>query len=166
MRIPRRGLGQGGEAVAPPSDGDDSANTEELAQRGDLHFQVVLLDDQPRPHDVKQLAFGHDPVAAFDQGHQQVECTGAQEGRLAVDGQRPFSHTQLESVEAQAVHHGLGNVHERPLVALSPRLPTRDALGPSTPSQTFNAPTDLPIPVIRDRQFIGRQCEFPGFADS
>ena len=55
------------ELVAAPGDRRDHVGAEQLAQRRDLHLQVVLLDHQVRPHHFEQLVLAHHPVAPLDQ---------------------------------------------------------------------------------------------------
>ena len=106
LRWPRR-LGEQarGEAVAAAGDGRDRVGTEQLAQRRDLHLEVVLLDDEPRPDQVEQLALGDDAVAALEQREQQVERARAERRRLAGDRQLALGDGELEAVEAVAVGH-------------------------------------------------------------
>ena len=110
----RPGEQAGDEAIAAPGNGRDRVGTEQLPQRRDLHLEVVLLDHEPRPDQVEELALGDDAVASLDQGEQQVEGARAERGRLAGDRQLALGERELEAVEAVAVGHGLtrraGNV--------------------------------------------------------
>ena len=79
------GLGQRRrEAVAEARHGADGARPEQLAQRGDLHREVVLLHHPAGPHTLQQLFLAHHAVALFDQAHQHVEGARTQRHRLAV----------------------------------------------------------------------------------
>ena len=51
-----------------------SRRPQQLAQRRDLHLQVVFLDHEARPDRVEQLVLGHELTARADQHDQQVEA--------------------------------------------------------------------------------------------
>ena len=51
------------EAIAAAGDRRDRLRAEQLAQRADLHLQVVLLDHHVRPDQVEQLVLGHQALA-------------------------------------------------------------------------------------------------------
>ncbi len=73
---------------------------QDLAQRRDLHLEVVLLDDQARPDAIEELVLGDDAVAAVDQREQHVEGAGAEHGGAAVDQQLPFGGPDLHRTKA------------------------------------------------------------------
>jgi len=73
---------------------------QQLAQRGDLHLQVVLFDDEPRPRGIEQLALRDEPAFAFREGEQHVERARADRDRRAADDEVPLDGVQLEAVEA------------------------------------------------------------------
>ena len=61
------------ESIAAPRNRGDRLRSEQLAQRADLHLQVVLLHHHARPDDVEQLVLGHQPIAPLVQRLQHVE---------------------------------------------------------------------------------------------
>ena len=69
------------EPVAASRDCRYRVVTEQLAQRRDVDLQVVLLDDQLRPHAVEQRVLRHEPSRVLDQRDEQVERTRAQRQR-------------------------------------------------------------------------------------
>ena len=73
--------------------------TEHLAQRDDLHLQVVLLDDEAGPHDVKELVLGHRSIASFDERQQGVEGAAAELHRHVVRCEQPCIRIQPERRE-------------------------------------------------------------------
>jgi hypothetical protein len=91
---------RGDEPVAAPGNRRDRVRAEEPAQARDLHRQVVLLDDHPRPHDLEQLVLRHDPVSPLDQREQQVERARTDLAVASVDAQDPPGALQLGSEEA------------------------------------------------------------------
>ena len=103
---PRRAVERGGEPVPAPGDRRDGLRAEQLAQRADLHLQVVLLDHQPRPDRLEQLVLGDEPLAPLDQREQQVERARAQRRRLLVDQELPRRGTELEATESIGGRHG------------------------------------------------------------
>ena len=70
------------EPVATARDRRDRATPEKLAQRGDLHGEVVLLDLDAGPHALEQLILADDAIAMLDQHEQQVERARAQRNDL------------------------------------------------------------------------------------
>ena len=72
----------------------------QLAQRGDLHRQVVLLDHRVGPHEFDQLALAHHASRAFGQRHQQVEGAAADARGLAADQQHSLQRPDLQAREA------------------------------------------------------------------
>ena len=73
-----RRLWRGSEAVSEPRNGRDHLSTEQLAQRADLHHQVVLFDHQRRPEGVEQIVLGDELTLPINQGQQHIEGTRAQ----------------------------------------------------------------------------------------
>jgi hypothetical protein len=59
----------------------DHALPQQLAQRGDLHLQVVLLHHQPGPDEVEQFVLGDDTAATLDERDQEVEGRGCRRRR-------------------------------------------------------------------------------------
>ena len=90
-------------------DGGDGLLPQQLAQRGNLHLQVVLLDDQSGPDQFEQLVLGDQAIAAFDQRQQEVECARAKRGRLPVDQELPRGRTEFEAAELVDQRHGGGS---------------------------------------------------------
>ena len=70
-----------GEPVAAAGDGRDRVRAEHLAQRRDLHLQVVFLDHQPGPDAIEEFALGQQALAAVDQREQQIEGPRAERDR-------------------------------------------------------------------------------------
>jgi hypothetical protein len=90
------------ESVAAPGDGREGALAEDLAQRGDLHLHVVLLDDQSRPHGGEELVLRNERARAVDERDQQIERARPQRDRRTVREQDALAGTQLEAAEAAA----------------------------------------------------------------
>ncbi len=88
------------EAIAAAGNGGDRVRPQDLAQRGHLDLEVVLLDDDRRPHPFDQLALGHQLPGPLDQRHQHVERARAQARRFAVDQQALLRGLQQEAAEA------------------------------------------------------------------
>jgi len=91
----------GGELIAAPRNGRDRGRSEQLAQRADLHLQVVLLDHHAGPHDFEQLVLGHQPIAPLVQRLQHVERARAELGRPAIDPQLPLGAANLDARVAE-----------------------------------------------------------------
>ncbi len=71
------------EAIPAPRLGDDEAMvfgcfTEDLAEHGNILAEVVLLDDDVRPHGVHQVGFGHRFAGVLDEAKQGVKYLGFQ----------------------------------------------------------------------------------------
>ena len=104
---------RGRELIAAPGDGGDRVRAEQPAQRADLHLQVVFLDHEAGPDQVQQLGLGHDPVAAFGQRQEHVECASAHRHRVAVLQQSAVPGLQLKAAEFQR-HGTIHGPHLRP----------------------------------------------------
>jgi hypothetical protein len=89
------------EAVAAARNGGDGLRTEQLAQRADVHLQVVFLDHHAGPDDVDQLALRDEPARPLGKGQQDVEGPCPDHGRLAVDEQDTLGRPQLDAPELQ-----------------------------------------------------------------
>ena len=74
---------------------------EQLAQRADLHLQVVLLDHHARPHQVEQLGLGDEPVAPLDQRQQHIEGARTNARGAAFDQQLPLAGPHFDSAKTQ-----------------------------------------------------------------
>ena len=68
--------------------------------RFEQRLQVVLLDDEPRPDEVHQLALGDDAIVPFGERKQHVERAPAEPGRHAVGQQHALARPQLVAAEA------------------------------------------------------------------
>ena len=120
--LPRRLRGLGGsafhdqrEAVAAPGDRRDRLRAEQLAQRHDLHLQIVLLHHEPVPCERQQLPFGNDALAPLDQRQQHIEGTRAEARRLAIDqhlAQAGVDHDRAAAVGG-VCRGGLAVIHGR-----------------------------------------------------
>jgi hypothetical protein len=88
------------EPVAASGNGRERILPQQLAQRRDLHLQVVLFHHQAGPDEREQLVLGDQPAGAVDEHGQQVERPRAERDRLPVGEQPPFLELQLEAVEA------------------------------------------------------------------
>jgi hypothetical protein len=89
-----------GEAVPGAGHRDDGVGAQELAQRGHLHLQVVLLDDEARPYRPQQLVLGHRAIALLDQHEERVERAAADlEPRVALE-QLALPGPQAKAAEA------------------------------------------------------------------
>ena len=84
---------------SPARDRRQRARPEQLAQRRDLHLQVVLLDHQTGPHERQELVLGDEPARACDQRDQQVEAARPQRDRLAVGQQAMLPGLEGEVAE-------------------------------------------------------------------
>ncbi len=85
LRIAFHALHLPGEPVTATRNRRNRRGPQQLAQRPDLHLQVVFLDDQARPDGVEQLVFRDDPLAPLDQSHQHVESTRTERGSASPD---------------------------------------------------------------------------------
>ena len=113
-----RGRARDREAIAASRYRRDGLRPEHLAQRADLHLQVVFLDDDAGPDHVQQLGLGDEAIAAFDQCMQNVEGTRAQRHGLPVDEQLAGGRTELEAAEPEVGAH----VVARSAVVMPPRI--------------------------------------------
>ena len=100
----RRGRGRvdlAGELVAAPGYGAHQVAVagERLAQRRDLHLQVVLFDDPAGPDAAHQLVLAQDRAARVDQRDEHVEGAPAQLERDAVCEQFAALPQQPETAE-------------------------------------------------------------------
>ncbi len=102
----------GDELVAAARDRRDRLRPQQLAQRRDLHLQVVLLDHQPGPHGVEQFVLGDDAIAAPHQHQQHVDRACAELRRFAVDVQQPPRRIELEAAEADFGDVGIHGIDE------------------------------------------------------
>ena len=84
------------EAVAAPRYGGDGVGAEHLAQRRDLHREVVLLHHHAGPDPRQQLVLADHAIALLDQREQQVERAPAQRDRLAIGQQAALGRSQLQ----------------------------------------------------------------------
>jgi hypothetical protein len=107
-----RTLARHREAIAPAGNGGDRLRPEQLTQGRDLHLKVVLLDDEARPRQVKQLLLGDQPARAFGERHEHVERACTDRNRHATDDEAALYGPQLEGVEAEGVggHTRIRNV--------------------------------------------------------
>jgi hypothetical protein len=106
----RRGGARGNhrqrEPVAAAGARRDRAGAERLAQRGDLHLQVVLLDDDVGPHLGDQVVLGDELAGARDQRAQHVERAAAQRDGPSVRAEKlALRGAEVEVAEAVAGGH-------------------------------------------------------------
>ena len=87
------------ESVAAPGDRRNGLRPEQLAQRPHLHLQVVVGDDESRPHDLEQLIAADRAIAPLDQREQKVEGSLAERCLLAVDPQRAPRRIDAKAAE-------------------------------------------------------------------
>ena len=78
----------------------------QFAQSRHLQLQVVFFHDQPGPHHFKQLILGDDAVAVNHQRLQNIECTGTERHRLAIDQQRAFAEANFDVSKTVSARHG------------------------------------------------------------
>lgn len=90
------------EPVAAPGDGREGTLAENLAQRGDLHLQVVLLDDESRPHRGEEFVLRDEHARAVRERDQQIKRARTQGDGRTVCEQDALARTQLEPAEAAA----------------------------------------------------------------
>ena len=90
------------ESVAAPGDGREGALAEDLAQRGDLHLQVVLLDDQSRPHGGEEFVLRNERAGTVGECDQQIERARTHRDGRTVREQDALARKQLEPAEAAA----------------------------------------------------------------
>jgi hypothetical protein len=95
------------EAVADGGDGGDErrprvGGAERTAQSGDLHREVVLLDDEPVPHLAQQFVLGDGAVPMFDQQQQNIQRARTQHDGRAVGAERAAIGLQCEAAESIA----------------------------------------------------------------
>ena len=61
------------EAIAAPRYGGERALPDDLAQRGDLYLQVVLLHDEPRPYGGEEIILRDQRAGTIHERDQQIE---------------------------------------------------------------------------------------------
>ena len=116
--------------VAPARYVDHHLSAQQLAQRGHLNGDVVLLDHKPGPDALQQLVLADDPVAALDQAQQQVERSGPKHDIGAFGDDTTFVGPDLEAADEEASRHGSISLRRqvqqsaRRLAILSKRLGT------------------------------------------
>ena len=141
----RRAFDRQLEPVATSRNRRQRARPQQLAQRRDLHLQVVLLDHQARPDERQQLVLRYQPARTRDQHHQQIERPRAQRHRLAVREQAPLGRLQREAAETAGGAGGGGRVGGRHgfaqgVAEVYPCPPARRESGGLHVSATFKAP--------------------------
>jgi hypothetical protein len=62
-----------------------------LAQRGDLNLQVLLRDNDPRPHTADELVLGDQRSVGLEQDQEEIEGARPQLYRNAVGDQSPLT---------------------------------------------------------------------------
>jgi hypothetical protein len=72
-----------GEPITTSRNRCDRLLPEDLAQRGDLHLQIVLFDDELRPDPVQQLLLGHQLTGPLQERDEHIESARADHHRLA-----------------------------------------------------------------------------------
>jgi hypothetical protein len=120
----RRGLGKldrQREAIAATRYRGDGGRPEHLAQRDDLHLQVVLLDHEVRPYALHQLALGYRAIVAVDQRQQHVERAAAELDRRVGVEQLALRGQQAITAEAVLRRGHVRGVRFRGLVRLASR---------------------------------------------
>ena len=90
---------RGGEPVTPSGNRGDRLRSQQLAQGADLHLHVVLLDHQPRPHQVEQFGLGDEPVAPLDQRQQHIEGARTNARGATLDQQLPLAGPHFDSAK-------------------------------------------------------------------
>jgi hypothetical protein len=98
------------EAITATRNGADRIGTERLAQRGDLHLEVVLLDDQLGPHAVHQLGLRDGAVVVLHERDQGVERARTELQRLVAGEQRARARQEAKAIEVvlgRARRHGV-----------------------------------------------------------
>src|SRR5438874_10070623 len=78
---------------------------EDLAERGNLYRQIVLLDHRSGPDQVQQFVLGDQPIAPFNQRQQHIERTRAQRRRSPVDQELTCGRNQLKTTESVDSSH-------------------------------------------------------------
>ena len=92
-----------GKAVPATGNGDDGAVPEQLAQRPDVHFEVVLGHHHVGPDAVQQFVLADHAVALLDQGEQQVEGARAELDGRVIGQQLALRRLQAKAPEAAFV---------------------------------------------------------------
>ena len=77
----------------------NAVRSQQLAQRRDLHAEVVFLHHHAGPDELQQFVLADHAVAVLDQAQQQVEGASSQRLRLAATQHSPFSGANLERTE-------------------------------------------------------------------
>ena len=95
------------EAIADARHGRDPVlpavgRAERLAQRGDLHGQVAVLDDDAGPGPSEEIGLAHDPARRLGEGREHRERPLADRDRCAVAPQRPARRVENERTEGDA----------------------------------------------------------------
>jgi len=117
----RRGRHRGHETIAAPGHGGDRLRSQVLAQHRDLHLQVGLLNDKPRPHEVEEFVLRHHAVAMLDQGHEEVKGARTQWHRQSVDPR--FSRRRNDFYPAKPVGATFRIAHAASILATDDRRP-------------------------------------------
>jgi hypothetical protein len=92
-----------GEPIPSPRNRCHRLRPQHLAQRRDLHLEVVFLNDQTRPDQIEQFVLADVPMAPFDQRHQYIESASAQLGGHPADEQLSRLGLHLEASESYGV---------------------------------------------------------------
>ena len=103
QRCGRRGGTGQRQPVAAAGDGGNGQRPQHLAQRRDLHRQVVLLDHQAGPGQVQQLVLGDHPVAPLDQRQQHVESPRTQRRGGPVHQQQALGRPDLDPAQGDGL---------------------------------------------------------------
>ena len=94
------------EAIAAARDSHDRLRAKQLAQGRDVHFEVVLGDDDVRPYLIEQLVLAHHAIPALDERQQQIEGPAAELDRPAICQQPSLHSLQGEFAEAVLARSG------------------------------------------------------------
>lgn len=80
--------------IAPPWHGGNQVRAQQLAQRGNVHLQVVFFNDQPKPNQLKQLRLTDKLNRTFHQYAQHIKRPGSQHHGVTVSQQLAFVGAQ------------------------------------------------------------------------
>jgi hypothetical protein len=100
-RLPRYGQVQ---AIAELGNRADRAGAEHAAQARDLRRQVVLVDDETRPHALDERRLGHEPARTLREHEQEVECPRPHVDGLVAGAQEPLAGIDDERADPYQVH--------------------------------------------------------------
>lgn len=118
---------RGSEPVAAAELGADKVAVfaESLAQCGDLNLQVLLRDNDARPHTAHKLVLGDQRSVGLQQDEKEIEGTRPQLYRTAIGDQLALAHQQRKRPNSSVASAAEGLVQAQVIGELSRRTDCR-----------------------------------------